>query len=226
MWRTPGYPPLPAAILRLCRLYAACDEDEICAALHQWAREGIRTTVFVTGAFMERKGERCVALAKAGCELGLHGYRHLSPGRIAPHRFEADLASCVRAFKRRGIHASGYRAPHLSFPASLYPVLRRMGIRYSSSRLCQHDRAEPMEQCISFMDVPMLLHLPSENAVLDALRQHFAEGKILCLHPYGLLGRRRHLVRRLLVDSGLRAVTIAEKLDGGKGMCISVDFGF
>ncbi|MCC6450368.1 MAG: hypothetical protein IT574_07395, partial [Candidatus Aureabacteria bacterium] len=127
---------------------------------------------------------------------------------------------------KAGIAFSGYRAPNLAMTTGCYPVLRRLGIAYSSSMLCSKSPNDPMERCISFMDVPLVLHKPNPADIECALRPHLLAGRVLCLHPYGLLGTRYGPVtRRLLLDSGLRAVTMAEQLRGAEGLCISVDFG-
>ncbi len=224
--RTPGYPPLPVALLRLRSLFREYRESDTRGLIERLAGDGVRITVFMTGALLERHAAWAVRIQGMGCEVGLHGYRHHSPDRMSAGLFEDDLRRCIMAFEKAGIAFSGYRAPNLAMTTGCYPVLRRLGIAYSSSMLCSKSPNDPMERCISFMDVPLVLHKPNPADIECALRPHLLAGRVLCLHPYGLLGTRYGPVtRRLLLDSGLRAVTMAEQLRGAEGLCISVDFG-
>ena len=224
--QTPGYPFLPIALLRLIRLFRSYDEGETLNFIERFARDGNRITIFITGTFLERNFDWTLRLQTLGCEIGLHGYHHLSPNRMPPRQFEVDLQKCIQSFERAGIQYRGYRAPNLAFPSSFYPILKKLGIRYSSSLLCSGKAPDLMEQCIDFMDVPMIFHDPGREEIRKIVRQYFKTGNILCLHPYGLLGTvYGDLTRQLLLDTGLRTITIAEKVDGGEGLCLSIDFG-
>ncbi len=183
-------------------------------------------TLFLTGAFVGKNAGWSSKMQGLGCEIGLHGYRHLSPNRLSKAGFENDLRRCIRAFREAGLPFNGYRAPNLAMTPGCYPILRRLGVAYSSSLLCSGASRDPMERCIAFMDVPLVLHDPGPGEIREALRPHLLPGAILCFHPYGLLGTRHgRVTRQLLVDSGLRTVTIAEQLRGAQGLAISVDFG-
>ena len=224
--RSPGYPPLPAALLRLRRLFKEYHEPDTLGLIERLARDGIVMTVFMTGALMERYTAWAVKIQGMGCEVGLHGYRHHSPNRMSADRFEDDLRRCIHAFQRAGIAFSGYRAPNLAMTTGCYAILKRLGIAYSSSVLCSGAPDDPIERCIAFMDVPLVLHAPGAADIKEALRPHLLPGRILCFHPYGLLGTRYGPVaRQILLDSGLRAITITQQLRGAEGLCISVDFG-
>ncbi len=224
--RTPGYPPLPLALFRLRRLFKEYREPDTIGLIELLARDGIPLTVFITGSLVGRHAGWALRLQQMGCEVGLHGYRHHSPNRMPADRFEADLRRCIRAFEGAGIAFSGYRAPNLAMTPGCYPILRRLGVAYSSSLLCSGAPRDPMERCIAFMDVPLVLHDPGPDEIREALRPHLLPGAILCFHPYGLLGTRHgRATRQLLVDSGLRTVTIAEQLRGAQGLAVSVDFG-
>jgi peptidoglycan/xylan/chitin deacetylase (PgdA/CDA1 family) len=161
-----------------------------------------------------------------GCELGLHGYAHLSPNRLSATRFESDLKRCIAAFNQAGIRHRGYRAPNLAFHQSYYSILKKHGITYSSSLLCSEQRVDPMEKCIAFMDIPYILHNPGPEKIIGTLNNYFKPGNILCFHPYGLFATRYETVlRKLILDTGLQTITIAGNLQGGNGVCLSVDFG-
>jgi len=220
-----GLSPL-GALLRFHRCFRGYDPAATRAYLERLAREGVRMTLFLTGSFVGEHADWALKMQELGCEIGLHGFRHLSPNRLSAAGFEGDLRRCIRAFREARLSFSGYRAPTLAMSLPCYPVLKRMGIAYSSSWLCADAPDEPLERCIAFMDVPFILHHPGEDAVRETLLPHLSAGKILCLHPYGLLGTRYGpITRRLLLDSGLRAVTIAEQLRGAEGLSVSVDFG-
>lgn len=224
--RTPGYPSLPIALFRLHRLFKEYSEPDTLGLIELLARDGIPLTVFMTGSLVGHYAGWALRLQGMGCEVGLHGHRHHSPNRMPAGRFEADLRRCIRAFEDAGIAFSGYRAPNLAMTPGCYPILKRLGIAYSSSVLCAGAARDPMERCIAFMDIPLILRDPGPEDVREALRPHLRPGAILCFHPYGLLGTRHgRATRQLLIDSGLRTVTIAEQLRGVEGLVVSVDFG-
>lgn len=226
VWRTSGGLSAPSALLRFYRCATRCDAATTRAYLEGLVRNGLRITVFATGSFIEKNTDWALRMQGLGCEIGLHGYHHLSPNRMAPARFEADLKRCIAAFRRAGISFSGYRAPNLAMAPGCYPVLRRLGIAYSSSLLCSAARLDPMERCIAFMDVPLILHDPGPEEIAHTLRPHLLPGRVLCVHPYGFLGTRHGPVtRQLLLDCDLRTITIAEQLRGDEGLALSVDFG-
>jgi peptidoglycan/xylan/chitin deacetylase (PgdA/CDA1 family) len=207
-------------------LFKEYREPDTLGLIELLARDGIPLTVFMTGSLVGRHAGWALRLQQMGCEVGLHGYHHHSPNRMPADRFEADLRRCIRAFEGAGIAFSGYRAPNLAMTPGCYPILRRLGVAYSSSLLCSGASRDPMERCIAFMDVPLVLHDPGPGEIREALRPHLLPGAILCFHPYGLLGARHgRATRQLLVDSGLRTVTIAEQLQGAQGLAVSVDFG-
>ena len=144
VWRTSGGLSAPSALLRFYRCATRCDAATTRAYLEGLVRNGLQITVFATGSFIEKNTGWALRMQGLGCEIGLHGYHHLSPNRMTPARFETDLQRCIAAFRRAGISFSGYRAPNLAMAPGCYPVLRRLGIAYSSSLLCSLSPLPPV----------------------------------------------------------------------------------
>ena len=99
-------------------------------------RLDVPATFFVPGYIAENYPEAILPVveARAGHELGLHGYRHESFYR----RDEADQHSILErsqeVFTRRfGTVARGFRAPSGDWTAATPRVLAEFGIEYSSS---------------------------------------------------------------------------------------------
>lgn len=96
-----------------------------------------KATFFTVGETAERFPGLVAALSAQGHEIASHGHRHLPLSKLNPRTFAEDLAhslDVLNALSTRPV--IGYRAPLLSMTedtAWAYPVMRRAGIRYSSS---------------------------------------------------------------------------------------------
>jgi polysaccharide deacetylase family protein (PEP-CTERM system associated) len=100
---------------------------------------GVRGTVFVVGELAEAHPGLVKRVAEDGHELGLHSYRHVPIGSVAPDRFRAETSRGKEVLEQLGQHpVRGYRAPMMSLvPESSWalPVLADLGFDYSSSVL-------------------------------------------------------------------------------------------
>jgi peptidoglycan/xylan/chitin deacetylase (PgdA/CDA1 family) len=222
-----GAIPYPLALLRFLRIYLRYDESIVLAQIADFLRRnGIRLTVFVTGASLARRCAEARAFADLGCEIGLHGFRHYSPNRVSQRCFEDDLARCLAAFNAHSLNPRGYRAPNLAMRADAYPILRRRGVAYSSSVMLPRKGLEPMELGVHFQDFPIILERHSPEEARRAIREHIMSGHILCLHPYGLFHPRFHgMLAGLVREMATEPITLAEKATGGQGPCMTLDLG-
>jgi polysaccharide deacetylase family protein (PEP-CTERM system associated) len=108
------------------------------------AEHATRATFFMLGWVADRHPALVCEIARAGHEIGSHGYAHRLIYRQTPEQFTADLERALGAVRRAlgadgdRVRLIGYRAPAFSVTAgSLWalPILRRHGIRYDSSIL-------------------------------------------------------------------------------------------
>ncbi len=102
-------------------------------------REGVAATVFVVGSLAERSPGLVRAVAEAGHEVGLHGYRHVALDALGEDGFADDVRRGKALLEDLlGSEVRGYRAPLFSLTAQTpwAPArLSELGLAYSSSVL-------------------------------------------------------------------------------------------
>lgn len=104
-------------------------------------QENVPATFFATGQMATEHPECIVSILQHGHELACHGYSHRSFSEMneAEARDEIERSSAVlRAFAP----VTSFRAPYLSFPQSLLPVLTANGYTVDSSR-ARYKQQEP-----------------------------------------------------------------------------------
>ena len=107
--------------------------------LQLFERLGIKTSWFIPGHSIETFPEQMRAVAKAGHEIGIHGYSHENPVAMTPEQEEAVLDKCIDLVtKLQGKPPTGYVAPWWEFSAVSNELLIKKGIKYDNS-LMHHD---------------------------------------------------------------------------------------
>jgi polysaccharide deacetylase family protein (PEP-CTERM system associated) len=105
--------------------------------LDLFAGAGVRATFFVLGAVAERHPELIREIARAGHEIGTHGYSHTPIYQLTPDAFRAELKHSIDLLEHAtGQPVLGHRAPFFSITReSLWAleILAECGIRYDSS---------------------------------------------------------------------------------------------
>jgi len=102
--------------------------------LKLFERFGIKTTWFIPGHSIETFPEQMKAVAKAGHEIGIHGYSHENPIAMTPEQEEAVLDKCIDLVtKLQGKRPTGYVAPWWEFSAVSNELLIKKGIKYDHS---------------------------------------------------------------------------------------------
>jgi polysaccharide deacetylase family protein (PEP-CTERM system associated) len=97
----------------------------------------VRATFFVLGAVAERHPELVREIARAGHEVGTHGWSHTFVYRLAPEVFRDELRRSLALLRELSQQpVLGHRAPFFSITReSLWAleILGEQGIRYDSS---------------------------------------------------------------------------------------------
>jgi peptidoglycan-N-acetylglucosamine deacetylase len=107
--------------------------------LKLFERLGIRTTWFIPGHSIETFPEEMKAVARAGHEIGIHGYSHENPIAMTPQQEEAVLDYCIELVTTlAGKRPTGYVAPWWEFSNVSNELLLKKGIKYDHS-LMHHD---------------------------------------------------------------------------------------
>ena len=100
---------------------------------------GVRGTFFVVGELAAEHPDLIAAIAGAGHEVGLHGWRHVPLDKLTPDELRSDLRRGKAAIEdATGVPVLGFRAPIFSlYRDTLWAVatLREAGFAYSSSVL-------------------------------------------------------------------------------------------
>ena len=102
-------------------------------------RLGIQTTWFIPGHSIETFPEQMAAVARAGHEVGVHGYSHENPIAMTRAQETEVLDKCIElATKLTGKRPAGYVAPWWEFSNVTNELLLERGIKYDHS-LMHHD---------------------------------------------------------------------------------------
>jgi peptidoglycan/xylan/chitin deacetylase (PgdA/CDA1 family) len=95
---------------------------------------GIRATFFVPGWIATHYRPAVEAVARAGHELALHGWRHEPPGGVTPDELRSTLTRARNLLGDiAGTAPEGYRSPSFEMTATALEVLTELGLRYDSS---------------------------------------------------------------------------------------------
>ncbi len=107
--------------------------------LNLFDRLGIKTTWFIPGHSLETFPEQMKAVAKAGHEIGMHGYTHENPIAMTPQQEMKVLDKCIDLIEKTcGRRPTGYVAPWWEFSNVTNELLLKRGIKYDHS-LMHHD---------------------------------------------------------------------------------------
>jgi peptidoglycan/xylan/chitin deacetylase (PgdA/CDA1 family) len=107
--------------------------------LKMFERMGIKTTWFIPGHSLETFPEQMAAVARAGHEIGMHGYSHENPIAMTPAQEQQVLDKCIDLItKVCGKRPTGYVAPWWEFSNVTNELLLKRGIKYDHS-LMHHD---------------------------------------------------------------------------------------
>ncbi|MSO53886.1 MAG: polysaccharide deacetylase [Rhodospirillales bacterium] len=100
---------------------------------------GIKTTWFIPGHSIDTFPEQMQMVAKAGHEIGAHGYSHENPISMTKEQEEYVLKACVELItKLSGKKPRGYVAPWWEFSPNTIDLLLKYGFKYDHS-LMHHD---------------------------------------------------------------------------------------
>ncbi len=110
--------------------------------LNFFDRVGIKTTFFAPGHSVETFPEQMQMIAKAGHEIGLHGYSHENPIAMTPYQEEKVLDYTTDLIEKVwGRKPVGYVAPWWEFSHVTNELLIKKGIMYDHSLM--HRDFEP-----------------------------------------------------------------------------------
>jgi peptidoglycan/xylan/chitin deacetylase (PgdA/CDA1 family) len=110
--------------------------------LRLFDRFGMKQSWFIPGHTIESFPKETEMVAKAGHEIGLHGYSHENPLALSRTQEEAIFDKCIGLIEKYwGRRPVGYVAPWWEVSATSIEILIERGIAYDHSLM--HQDAEP-----------------------------------------------------------------------------------
>ena len=102
--------------------------------LRMFDRFNMKTTWFIPGHSIESFPKQMKEVAKAGHEIGMHGYSHENPIAMTPEQEEAIFDKCIDCIVDLcGKKPRGYVAPWWEFGPKTNELLLSKGIKYDHS---------------------------------------------------------------------------------------------
>jgi len=141
-------------------------------------RIGAKTTMFVLGKFAKTYPKVVKELAKAGHEIGSHGYGHVESFTQTKEEFKEDITKAKSLLEDiTGEEVIGHRAPDFSIVRKnlwAIEILAEAGFKYDSSiNPIQHNRYGIAE----FPTTPVVLNLAKGNTITEFPIASFPIGK-------------------------------------------------
>lgn len=99
-------------------------------------KAGVRTTFFVLGSVAEQVKSTIQYAVSCGHEIACHGMSHTRPVELSCEDFERELLEAKQILEDiSGKEVVGYRAPCYGIDNERYEILKKVGFRYSSSKM-------------------------------------------------------------------------------------------
>ena len=104
--------------------------------LKMLGQRGLSTTWFVPGHTAETFPDAVAAVAKAGHEIGHHGWKHVPPATLSREEEEHELVRGIAAIERTcGERPTGYRSPSWDLSPHSIELMLKHGFTYDSSMM-------------------------------------------------------------------------------------------
>jgi len=100
----------------------------------------ICSSYFVLGEVVQPLKNTLRQISEQGHDIGTHGWGHVRPLTMGLRTFEAEVQSCKNELEDvLGRPVLGYRAPCFSLDRERIDILKKIGIKYDSSRILFRD---------------------------------------------------------------------------------------
>jgi len=161
------------------------------------AREGVKTTCFVTGDAALHSPEVTRRLVAEGHELGSHGMTHRPFPALNHAEARVEIEESARVLRSFG-PVTSFRAPNLRFPAAYLFLLEEAGFSLDSSQARYKARRHAPEGPTRLTRVPVsvtssVLRLPAW--LRDAWLTRLPSPVVLFCHPWEFVDFRQSSLR-------------------------------
>jgi peptidoglycan/xylan/chitin deacetylase (PgdA/CDA1 family) len=104
--------------------------------LKMLGERGLPTTWFVPGHTAETFPDAVASVARAGHEIGHHGWKHVPPATLSREEEENELVRGIAAIERTcGERPTGYRSPSWDLSPHSIELMLKHGFTYDSSMM-------------------------------------------------------------------------------------------
>ncbi|MFN9155085.1 MAG: polysaccharide deacetylase family protein [bacterium] len=104
--------------------------------LKMLGQRGLPTTWFVPGHTAETFPDAVASVARAGHEIGHHGWKHVPPATLSREEEETELVRGIAAIERTcGERPTGYRSPSWDLSPHSIELMLKHGFTYDSSMM-------------------------------------------------------------------------------------------
>ena len=99
-------------------------------------KEGVKTTFFVLSSVAEQVKSTIRYAVSCGHEIACHGKNHTRPVELTLQAFESELTEAKACLEDIcGMQVTGYRAPCYGIDNERYEIVKKVGFKYSSSKM-------------------------------------------------------------------------------------------
>ncbi len=99
-------------------------------------KAGVKTTFFILSSVAEQVKDTIRYAVSCGHEIACHGKNHTRPVELSLEDFESELSEAkARLEEISGTPVIGYRAPCYGIDNDRYEIVKKVGFKYSSSKM-------------------------------------------------------------------------------------------
>ncbi len=139
---------------------------------------GAAPTFFIPAVVLERHPMLMAAVARRGCEIGIHGYVHNDYRGLDADSQYAQVRRAMSIFERAAVPFQGFRNPYLGWTPDSPAVFAALGLTYDSNEAVIHavlDTAALTEQQRDGLARSLVLFQAIPYSAYT-LRPHFEQG--------------------------------------------------
>jgi peptidoglycan/xylan/chitin deacetylase (PgdA/CDA1 family) len=205
-------------------------EDFLDYFLRLCMKNNVKATFFVVGRIAEKNPKIVERLIEEGHEIASHSMNHLSSRGMSMEAFDKEVKDSIKVLEHFGIKVEGYRAPNLALDDACYKILKRNGIKYSSSKRVDKKPFAVLDDLyevpVSFEDYSYLVQGRDKDAILKDMESKVKDNAVFLFHPYGLGSPNyKDVLERFFNKGGASFVTVRDMVKQKKGVAVTVDIG-
>lgn len=202
-------------------------------------------TFFITGEIAKIHPGEIKKIFGKKHEIASHGFNHISHNNLSQQECFEDLEKSIQTFREIGIRVNGFRAPYMEANHDCYSNAKKLGLKYSSSTVAYAPSIYPVFsktkkqfKVDGIMEIPITApcewqlivaqNITNPKTLAEKWIQMTKDNDVLLLHPVRIGNKKFIKALELFIDSKAKKtsfITMKEKADGKKGICLTGDIG-